>query len=96
MLLVFICQTLGQVSLLSKPSVHLTLAIKVSTSTRTKRVFFPANTAKKTGTKHETANEDIHSGGSLEQTCKLNQIKNASLILKHNKIAPQATAFLAL
>ena len=85
MLLVFICLILGQVSLLSKPSVHLTLATKVSTSTRTKHGFFSANTAKKTGTKHGTASEDIHSGGNLEQTCKSNQIKNASLVLKHNR-----------
>lgn len=85
MLLVVICQIIGQVSLLSKPLVDLTLATKVFTSPRTKRVFFSVNTAKKTGTKYRAASEDIHSGGNMEQTCKSNQIKNASLVLKHNR-----------
>lgn len=44
MLLVFIYQILGQVSLLSKPSVDLMLATMASTATRTKHCGFPQQT----------------------------------------------------
>lgn len=67
-----ILPNLSQVSLVSKPSVDLTLGTKVLIYTKPKciKCIFSANTAKKTGTKHGIASEDIHTGQNLEQTFK--------------------------